>query len=108
MTTHGGSVDDVYIPGGLRPIPANEYFVDECITNGQDGYITLANVSNKDLKVSKNKILVRLVNCFEEIIVDTNINVMLSQINEERPLFTANDISYNDQLTSEQITILNY
>jgi len=55
--------------------------------------------------VSKNNIFVRLVNCFEEIQFPS-IKVMLSQVTESHAPFTANDICYDKNLTSEQVTEL--
>ncbi|XP_063915619.1 uncharacterized protein LOC135131703 [Zophobas morio] len=50
VTSRGACADDVYVKGGLRPLPDGEHVVHECITKGEDGYVAITNLSYRHIE----------------------------------------------------------
>ncbi|XP_063931242.1 uncharacterized protein LOC135143305 [Zophobas morio] len=50
VTSRGACADDVYVRGGLRPLPDGEHVVHECITKGEDGYVAITNLSYRHIE----------------------------------------------------------
>ncbi|KAJ8953297.1 hypothetical protein NQ314_007376 [Rhamnusium bicolor] len=50
VTSRGCFLGGVYVQGGPRAIPVKEHFVDECITKGQDGFVSIANLSWREIE----------------------------------------------------------
>lgn len=101
ITTRGAIYDDVYIRGGPRPVPGKEHYLDECITTGEDGYVTIVNLSQNELEVSLNKVLARCVNCFEDKSLQNCLNVFSTHAKTVQ-LFTQNNLSLNPNLTESE------
>ncbi|KAJ8965562.1 hypothetical protein NQ314_004062, partial [Rhamnusium bicolor] len=104
VTSRGLTERDVYIHGGLRSARENEYYVDECITKGEDGCVTITNLSQQEIEVSTNQILARCVSCLEDISLNSYTFAFSTTIQNRS--FTANDLSYNENLTSDEINKL--
>lgn len=75
VTSRGTVLDDVCVRGGLRPVPGHEHFIDECVIKCEDGYISIANLSENQIEVSDKQILVRCVVSLEEIFLKESLNV---------------------------------
>ena len=50
VTWRIGFDGEVYVPGGLRPIPGQEHYLGECITLGENGFVSITNVSYQNLE----------------------------------------------------------
>lgn len=104
VTSRGLTKDDVFVQGGYRPIPGREHYIDGCVTNGENGFVSIANMSSQEIKVSDSCILVRGVNCYEDIISPVNSNVLYcSNVSKCSDSFTNPDITYNDQLSEVEV-----
>lgn len=102
ITSRGTVFGDVYVRGGLRPVPGHEYNVDECVTKSEDGFITVTNLSHQEIEVSENQILARCVMCFEDNFFKDPVTVLNVGIRADK-LLTRNDLSLNPNLTVEQV-----
>lgn len=102
VTSHGYTNADVYVKGGLRCFPGKEHLVNECVTNGEDGYVAIANVSDQSIEVSDKQILVRCVLSVEEKGLSNLVKVGVTTLVEKKP-FSSEDVSYNPDLTPDQV-----
>lgn len=51
VTSRGNYSGEVYVRGGWRSYPGKEHFVDECVTNAENGYITVSNLSHNEIEL---------------------------------------------------------
>ncbi|KAJ8934813.1 hypothetical protein NQ318_010227 [Aromia moschata] len=51
VTSQGAYDGDVYIQGNFRPLPCKDHYVGECVTNAQDGYVTITNISHEQIVI---------------------------------------------------------
>ncbi|KAJ3653992.1 hypothetical protein Zmor_013208 [Zophobas morio] len=107
VTSRGACADDVYVRGGLRPLPDGEHVVHECITKGEDGYVAITNLSYRHIEVSPKTILVRSVVCFEEksspVSKVTTALPLATQSVDVVDVFDFHNLIYNQHLTPTQV-----
>ncbi|XP_074040792.1 uncharacterized protein [Leptinotarsa decemlineata] len=51
VTSRNAVNGEVYVPGGLRSVPNREHYIGECITQGEDGFVSLTNISQREIEV---------------------------------------------------------
>ncbi|KAK9695492.1 hypothetical protein QE152_g32532 [Popillia japonica] len=100
VSSRGKFTGDLYVRGGLRPVPGNEYAVNECVTKGQDGYVSNTNLTPRDLEVSDNHILARCIVCFEDICPRLHLPVLTVTTKCAISEFSIDNLAYNENLTS--------
>lgn len=83
----------------------HEYYIDESITRGEDGCVTMTNLSQNKIEVSENKIFARCVVCFEEKFCKNPLTA-LSTKTKASTYITENDLSLNPNLSSNEVKLI--
>lgn len=96
-----GQSGEVFVQGGLKPVPGKEYFLEDCLTNTQDGVIAVTNLSNQEIVIPAKKVLARGVPCQVDDCDEQEVRALISTV-QTRQNFSIEDVNYGQGLNKDE------